>query len=138
MRVHDLVPEAVWRRRYEHIRDFERLLADEGTTIVKFFLHISKDEQRARLQERIDDPEKRWKFDAARPRGAQALGRLPAGLRGRAARRRRPTTPRGTSSPPTATGTANWAVLNVLVGTLREMNPRYPPPPEDVEGTLIP
>ena len=64
-RVHDLVPEAQWRRRYEHIVAFEQLLADEGTTIRKFFLHIGKDEQRQRLQERIDDPKKRWKWNPA-------------------------------------------------------------------------
>jgi polyphosphate kinase 2 (PPK2 family) len=50
------------RLRYRHIREFERMLADEGTTVVKVFLHVSKDEQRARLQERIDDPTKNWKF----------------------------------------------------------------------------
>ncbi|MEZ6038030.1 MAG: polyphosphate kinase 2 family protein [Planctomycetota bacterium] len=64
VRVHDLVPEARWRKRYEHIRSFEQMLVDEGTTIVKFFLHISKDEQRQRLQERIDDPDKRWKWSS--------------------------------------------------------------------------
>ena len=52
-------------RRYRHIREFEALLADSGTTIVKCFLHISKDEQRARLQARIDDPTKHWKFDVS-------------------------------------------------------------------------
>ena len=62
VRVHELVPEKVWRRRYAHIRDFERLLTDGGTVILKFFLHISPDEQRKRLQARIDDPTKRWKF----------------------------------------------------------------------------
>ena len=65
VRVHDLVPETRWSRRYDHINDFERLLADEGTTIVKLFLHISKDEQRARLQSRLDEPEKAWKFAMA-------------------------------------------------------------------------
>ncbi len=50
-------------RRYAHIRDFERMLAETGTIIVKVFLHISKDEQRKRLQERLDDPNKQWKFD---------------------------------------------------------------------------
>lgn len=63
VRVAELVPETRWRGRYEHIRAFERLLVDEGTTIVKFFLHISSEEQRERLQERIDRPEKRWKFE---------------------------------------------------------------------------
>lgn len=62
VRVHDLVPEERWRRRYGHIRAFERLLVDEGTTVVKLFLHISAEEQRKRLQDRIDDPTERWKF----------------------------------------------------------------------------
>ena len=52
-------------RRYRHIREFERMLGDEGITVVKVFLHISKDEQRARLQARIDDPAKSWKFRRA-------------------------------------------------------------------------
>jgi PPK2 family polyphosphate:nucleotide phosphotransferase len=63
VRVHDLVPQEVWERRYGHINDFERMLADEGTTILKFFLHISHDEQKARLQERLDNPDKNWKFE---------------------------------------------------------------------------
>jgi PPK2 family polyphosphate:nucleotide phosphotransferase len=62
VRVHHLVPESVWSRRYDHINDFERLLVDEGTHIVKFFLHISRDEQKERLQARLDDPSKHWKF----------------------------------------------------------------------------
>jgi PPK2 family polyphosphate:nucleotide phosphotransferase len=62
VRVHDLVPKAVWKQRYEHIRNFEQMLADEGCVILKFFLHISKEEQRKRLQARLDDPDKRWKF----------------------------------------------------------------------------
>lgn len=63
VRVHDLVPEARWQRRYKHIRDFEQLLADEGTTIIKLFLHISKDEQKRRLEDRLARPEKHWKFE---------------------------------------------------------------------------
>ncbi|MEM7096110.1 MAG: polyphosphate kinase 2 family protein [Actinomycetota bacterium] len=65
VRVHDIVPEERWRRRYEHIRAFEQLLADEGTTIVKFFLHLSHGEQKERLQARLDTPEKNWKFSSA-------------------------------------------------------------------------
>jgi PPK2 family polyphosphate:nucleotide phosphotransferase len=63
VRVHDLVPEEQWRRRYDHIAGFEQLLADEGTTIVKLFLHISEDEQKRRLEARLADPTKRWKFN---------------------------------------------------------------------------
>jgi PPK2 family polyphosphate:nucleotide phosphotransferase len=61
-RVRSLVPEAVWKQRYDQINDFERLLAETGTTVLKFFLFISKEEQRERLQARVDDPHKRWKF----------------------------------------------------------------------------
>jgi PPK2 family polyphosphate:nucleotide phosphotransferase len=65
VRVHNLVPKKVWSKRYDHINDFEHILADEGTTILKFFLHISKEEQREQLQERLDTPHKRWKFNPA-------------------------------------------------------------------------
>jgi PPK2 family polyphosphate:nucleotide phosphotransferase len=57
-----LAPVEVWKRRGGHLREFERMLTDEGTTIVKVYLNVSKEEQRDRLQERIDDPRKRWKF----------------------------------------------------------------------------
>ncbi|MSP11900.1 MAG: polyphosphate kinase 2 family protein [Chloroflexi bacterium] len=63
VRVHNLVPAAVWQQRYTSINDFERLVADSGVTILKFFLYISKDEQKKRLQDRIDDPTKHWKFN---------------------------------------------------------------------------
>jgi PPK2 family polyphosphate:nucleotide phosphotransferase len=62
VRVHKLVAEKIWRKRYRQINEFERTLAASGTVILKFFLHISKNEQRKRLQERIDDPKKHWKF----------------------------------------------------------------------------
>ncbi len=65
VRVHGLVDDERAERRFGHIRDFERLLVDEGTTIVKLFLHISKDEQAERLQARLDEPDKRWKFSKA-------------------------------------------------------------------------
>ena len=62
VRVHGLAPRRVWSKRYEQINDFERTLAEGGTTIVKFFLAIDRDEQRKRIQSRYDDPKKRWKF----------------------------------------------------------------------------
>jgi PPK2 family polyphosphate:nucleotide phosphotransferase len=60
-----VIDDRACKRRHRHIREFERLLSDEGTTVVKVFLHISKEEQRARLQARIDDPAKNWKFRAS-------------------------------------------------------------------------
>lgn len=62
VRVHDMVPRGVWRQRYEQINAFEKHLSENGVTILKFFLHISKEEQKARLQARLDDSAKHWKF----------------------------------------------------------------------------
>ncbi|NVI80888.1 polyphosphate kinase [Janthinobacterium sp. BJB312] len=62
-RVQDMIDKAECQRRYAQIRDFERMLSETGTVILKIFLHISKDEQRGRLQERLDDPDRQWKFD---------------------------------------------------------------------------
>ncbi len=63
-RVHGLISEKVVKQRFNQINEFEELLVESGTTILKFFLHISKDEQKKRLEERISNPEKRWKFSA--------------------------------------------------------------------------
>jgi PPK2 family polyphosphate:nucleotide phosphotransferase len=62
VRVHALVPPRIWKRRFAQINAFERMLSEEGTAILKFFLHISPEEQKARIQERLDTPHKRWKF----------------------------------------------------------------------------
>jgi PPK2 family polyphosphate:nucleotide phosphotransferase len=62
VRVHNLVPPTEWKKRYDQIVAFERMLCENGTTILKFFLHISPDEQRKRLQARLEDPKKCWKF----------------------------------------------------------------------------
>ena len=63
VRVHNLVPAKVWQRRYTQINNFESILAEEGLTIIKFFLHIDPAEQKERLQARLDEPNKRWKFN---------------------------------------------------------------------------
>jgi PPK2 family polyphosphate:nucleotide phosphotransferase len=65
VRVHDLVPKKVWSKRYEQINDFERRLASNGTQILKFFLHISKEEQLQRFKQRLDDPSRQWKISEA-------------------------------------------------------------------------
>jgi PPK2 family polyphosphate:nucleotide phosphotransferase len=64
-RVHGLITRDVWERRYRAINEFERTLSEEGTTVLKFFLHVSRGEQKRRLKERLDDPTKRWKFAEA-------------------------------------------------------------------------
>src|SRR6185312_117822 len=63
VRVHGLAPAAAIEQRYEQINAFEKQLSENGITVLKFYLHISKDEQKERLQERLDDPKKRWKFN---------------------------------------------------------------------------
>ncbi|QDU87592.1 Polyphosphate kinase 2 (PPK2) [Pirellulimonas nuda] len=65
VRVHNLVPEDEWRKRYDKINAFEELLVEGGVTLMKCFLHVSKEEQRERLQSRLDEPHKRWKFSRA-------------------------------------------------------------------------
>lgn len=65
VRVHDLVPKEVWKKRYGQINEFERFLSDNHVRIVKFFLHISKEEQKERLEERLQDPNKHWKASPA-------------------------------------------------------------------------
>lgn len=65
VRVHNLVPKEVWSARYEQINAFEEILCENGVSVVKFFLHISKDEQKKRFLERIDDPNRRWKLSPA-------------------------------------------------------------------------
>jgi len=63
VRVKKILPDEAWERRYRHIIDFERMLAEEGTVILKFFLHISKAEQKRRLEARLENPSKHWKFN---------------------------------------------------------------------------
>lgn len=128
VRVHESVPEKVWRPRYDAIVDFERHLAEAGTTIVKFWLHISPDEQRNRLQARLDDPDKRWKFNPVDlderklwPRYQQAAEEMLWRT--------------STDDAPWYVVPAdhkwyrNWVVSHVLIETLGAMDPRYPDPP---------
>jgi PPK2 family polyphosphate:nucleotide phosphotransferase len=77
-RVHRLVPKPVWKRRYREINEFERTLTEEGTTILKFFLHIGRAEQKRRLKERLVDPTKQWKFS---PSDLEDRGRWAAYMR---------------------------------------------------------
>ena len=65
VRVHDIFPKEVWSKRYNQINDFERMLVENGTLVMKFFLHISRDEQKERLEARLKEPRKLWKFSEA-------------------------------------------------------------------------
>lgn len=136
VRARDIIPEERWSKRYDHIRSFEQMLTDEGTTIIKFFLHISKDEQKARLQARLDEPEKNWKFNpsdlddrALWPKFMEAYGDV---------------------FSETSTDNAPWYVIpadrkwyrnllvaDILVKTLQGLNMSYPPTDFDPKSIKI-
>lgn len=136
VRVHSLVPEERWSRRYQHIVDFEQMLVDEGTSIVKFYLHIDLDEQKERLQERLDDPEKHWKFAkgdlAERARWSDYMAAYEEML------------------SRTSTEDAPWYVIpanrkwyrnivisKILIRELESLDMQYPEAEEDLEGIVI-
>ena len=136
VRIRKLVPEAAWRRRAGHVREWERMLTDEGTSIVKVFLNVSKDEQRERLQERIDDPEKRWKFRRddleVRARFDDYLAAYEEAL-----------TETSTDWAPwhVVPADRNWvkayAVAKLLVETLERIDPQLPAPEPGIEGLVV-
>ena len=110
VRVHDLVPKSVWSKRFDQINAWERMLTDEGTTILKFFLYIDAEEQRERLQDRIDNPAKRWKFKSADLGERKLWDQYIAAFEDVAVPLLHRTGRPGTSSRPTATGsgTSPW------------------------------
>jgi PPK2 family polyphosphate:nucleotide phosphotransferase len=136
VRVHKLAPKAVWSSRYEKINAFEKLLDSGGTRILKLFLHISKEEQRTRLQARLDDPEKRWKFrlgdledrkkwDDYQEAYADALSKC------------------NTAWAPwyVIPADVKWyrdlVVSRLLRKTLEELDPRFPSPDPDLDGLKV-
>ena len=136
VRVHDIVPKAVWSRRYDQINAFEQLLADAGTTIVKFFLYIDRDEQRERFQARLDDPTKRWKFRVGDLEERKRWDEYIAAYEDVLARCSTADAP-WYVIPSNRNWFRNLAVANILADTLDELNPRYPEPSEDLTGVVI-
>jgi PPK2 family polyphosphate:nucleotide phosphotransferase len=137
VRVNELVPKSVWSARYELINAFEQSLAAAGTTILKFMLHISRDEQRERFEKRLEDPAKRWKFRLAdldaRARWSDYIAAYADALSG--------------CSTPHAPwfvipGDHKWyrdlAVARVVADAARRMNPQIPEPEEDLRGVVVP
>jgi len=125
VRVHNLVPPEVWGRRYDHINAFEKLLADEGTRIVKFFLHISKEEQKERLEARLQNPRKNWKFNPADLEERKRWDEYTAAYR-EALRRTSTDYAPWHAVPADRKWQRNLIVARVLLQTLEEMDPQYP------------
>ena len=136
VRVHELVPRRVWSKRYEQINDFEGHLAANGTTIVKFFLAIDRDEQRARFQARYDDPAKRWKFSMGDLEERKRWDAYQAAFQDALSKT-------STEAAPWYLIPANrkWfrdlAVAAILADTISELEPAYPPVAADVPPNLV-
>jgi PPK2 family polyphosphate:nucleotide phosphotransferase len=135
-RVIGIIDQARCRRRYRHLRDFEQMLTDEGTTFVKAFLHISAGEQRNRLQARLDDPTKRWKFKPEDLETRKQWDEYQALYED--------------AITETSTEHAPWwivpsdrkwvrdiAVANLLLHTFRRLDPQFPPPDPGLDGVSV-
>ncbi len=125
VRVHNLVPEEVWSGRYEQINTFEQYLVDSGTTVLKFFLHISKDEQKERFIERIEDPRKGWKF-SPRDLEERALWDDYQTAYEQALRRCSTEAAPWFVIPANRNWYRNAAVSQIVVEAMERMNPRVP------------
>jgi PPK2 family polyphosphate:nucleotide phosphotransferase len=136
VRVRKLAPEAVWRKRHAEIREFERLLVEEGTTVVKLCLHVSKEEQRKRLQERLDNPEKRWKF-RLEDLDDRALWDDFALAYEDAIRDTSTEWAQWYVVPSDHNWVRNLAVAEILVDTFERLDPQLPPPDPQLEGVRV-
>ena len=131
VRVHKRVPKSVWSKRYEQINDFEKLLTECGTRVVKFFLHISADEQLARFKERLDDPARHWKISDADYSERKFWSQYVDAYEDAMART-------STKHAPWYVIPANhkWfrdlAIAQVIADTLAEMDLKLPPTPVDI------
>jgi PPK2 family polyphosphate:nucleotide phosphotransferase len=136
VRVRGLAAKDTWEKRYDHINAFERMLADEGTVILKFFLHVSKEEQRQRLQERIDNPRKRWKFRSGDLEDRALWDEYQRAFEAMIERC-------NTAHAPwhIIPADRNWyrdlLVARTIVAKLESLELRYPPAEPGIEGTVV-
>ena len=135
VRVHDIVPRKVWSKRYGRINEFERLLTEGGTTIVKFFLTIDRDEQRTRFQERYDDPTKRWKFKMADLDERKLWDDYRAAFDEALTKTSTPWAP-WYVIPANRNWFRNLAVSTILADVIEGLAPAYPPEP-DLPANLV-
>jgi len=136
VRVHDLVAKKVWSRRYDQINEWERMLVDEGTTILKFFLHIDRDEQRARLQDRIDTTDKQWKFKMADLKERLLWDEYTAAYEDALSRCSTELAP-WYVIPSNRKWFRNLAVAEIVADAMDDLKLTYPKPEPGVEGTVV-
>jgi PPK2 family polyphosphate:nucleotide phosphotransferase len=137
VRVNGLAPQSVWEKRYDHINHFEQLLADNGTKIIKFFLYISREEQKERFQDRLNKPDKHWKFSKGDLVVREQWDDYIAAYETVLSRCNTPEAP-WHIIPANRKWYRNLVVTQTIVNTLQAMNPQYPPPEEGLDQVVIP
>src|SRR5262245_26634550 len=136
VRVHELAPAKKIEQRYDQINAFEQHLAENGVIILKFFLHISKDKQKERLQDRINDPTKRWKFNAADLNERKLWKQYMEAYQLALSRCSTPWAP-WYVIPADRNWYRNAVVARIVRLTLEDMNLKYPPAPKGIEKTVV-
>ena len=136
VRVHGLEPEARWRNHYREIRDWERMLTDEGVTILKFFLAIDKDTQRQRFQDRIDDPAKSWKFRPGDVAERKLWDEYQSAFQDMLTETSTDFAP-WYAIPSNRNWFRNLAISEIVADAVDELNPQYPEPAPGIKGLKI-
>ncbi len=136
VRVRDLVPKNVWKERYELINDFEKLLTENGTIVLKCFLHVSKEEQRERLQARIDEPKSRWKFNPADLAERKLWSDYQEAYEDALIKCNTKVAP-WYIVPSDQKWYRNLVVSNLVYDTMKELSPKYPTVKEDFSGIVV-
>jgi PPK2 family polyphosphate:nucleotide phosphotransferase len=135
-RVRAIVPRPVWSVRYDHVNAFERMLADEGVTILKFFLHISKDEQKRRLESRLRDPHKNWKFDPGDLVERKLWDDYQAAFDDMLERCSTAHAP-WYVVPADRKWFRNWVLSETIVHTMESLDMKYPPPVAGLDKIVV-
>ena len=137
VRVKDLVPETVWRDRYETICDFERTLARENVVVLKFFLHISKEEQKRRLEARLENPDKHWKFSSNDLKERALWEDYQRAFEDAVNATSTPYAP-WYVVPADKKWFRNLVIARTIADTLEAMGPEFPPAEEGLEKVVVP
>jgi PPK2 family polyphosphate:nucleotide phosphotransferase len=133
VRVHGLVPKEIWQSRYDQINAFERILVENDVTILKFFLHISRDEQEQRFQQRVEDAQKNWKISPADFREREYWGEYQKAYQDAIAKCSTKEAP-WYIIPSDHKWFRNYCVSHIIVRTLESFHMRYPKANPDVAG----
>ncbi len=136
VRVHNLAPKKVWEKRFQHINEFERMMKDEGTTILKFYLNISQDEQKQRLLDRISTPEKRWKFNPGDLEERKLWKDYMEAYQDVLSKTSKPWAP-WYIIPANRNWYRNLVISSILVDTLEKLKMRYPQPVKNINQYAV-